>query len=82
MNTGHRRHRLEADEKLILAESLGKLADDEREIVMLHALSGFKHREIAEYMNLPLATVLSKYRRAVKKLKKALCEGGKSNEKQ
>lgn len=73
---------LAADEKLILAESLGKLSDNEREIVMLHALSGFKHREIAEYMNLPLATVLSKYSRAVKKLKKALCEGGTSCEKQ
>ena len=73
---------LTADEKLILAEALGKLADDEREIVLLHVLSGFKHREISDYMNLPLATVLSKYSRAVKKLKKALCEGGKNYEKQ
>jgi RNA polymerase sigma-70 factor (ECF subfamily) len=39
---------------------------------MLHAVSGLKHREIAEIYNMPLATVLSKYNRSIKKLQKAL----------
>ena len=45
------------------------LSEEERQIVMLHAVAGFKHREIAATLDLPLATVLSKYNRALKKLK-------------
>lgn len=67
---------LSNEEKIVLAESLSALTDEERKIVLLHALAGFKHREISEHLSLPLATVLSKYHRAIKKLKKALSEGG------
>ena len=38
-------------------------------MVLLHAVTGLKHREIAQLMEMPLATVLSKYHRALKKLK-------------
>jgi RNA polymerase sigma-70 factor (ECF subfamily) len=48
------------------------LSDTERQIVVLHAVSGFKHREIAAHLGLPLATVLSKYYRAIKKMKAIL----------
>ncbi len=48
---------------------LSTLNESEREIVVLHAVSGLKHREIAAVLNMPLATVLSKYNRAIKKLK-------------
>jgi len=48
---------------------LSHLSDEEREIVVLHAVSGFKHREIADMMGLSLGTVLSKYNRAIKKLR-------------
>lgn len=57
-----------AEEKLLLRQCLEKLSDNEREIVVLHAVSGLKHREIAAIMSLPLSTVLSKYSRAIKKL--------------
>ena len=50
-------------------ELMEALNDDERQIIMLHAVCGFKHREIAELLNKPLSTVLSKYRRGLKKLK-------------
>ncbi len=69
------------EDKYILKECLLSLSDEEREIVTLHAVSGFRHREIAEMMGLPLATVLSKYARAIKKLKKLLTAGGFENEK-
>ena len=36
---------------------------------MLHAAAGMKHREIAVLLEMPLATVLSKYHRAIKKLR-------------
>jgi len=40
--------------------------------LILHAVTGLKHREIAEMMGMPLATVLSKYARSLKKLKAQL----------
>ena len=57
---------------MILRETLGTLEGEERQIILLHALSGLKHREIASLMTLPLSTVLSKYSRGLKKLKKRL----------
>ncbi len=64
------------EDRLVLMASLQTLSDEERQVVTLHALSGLKHREIASLMGLPLSTVLSKYHRALKKLKRALREGG------
>lgn len=55
-------------DKLVLEAALSILKEEEREIVLLHASAGMKHREIAANLQMPLATVLSKYNRAVKKL--------------
>ena len=63
-------------EKITLRECLQTLTKEEREIVMLHATSGFKHREIADITGKSLAFVLSKYNRAIKKLKAAMKIGG------
>ncbi len=60
------------EDKLVLRACMEILTDEEREIVVLHAVSGFKHREIAYILDMALSTVLSKYNRAVKKLKKQL----------
>ena len=60
------------DDKLFVAQYLAKLGEEERTIVVLHAMTGLKHREIAKHLNLPLATVLSKYHRAIKKLKQII----------
>ncbi|MDE6108593.1 MAG: helix-turn-helix domain-containing protein, partial [Oscillospiraceae bacterium] len=43
--------------------------EEERQIILLHAVSGLKHREIAELLEKPLSTVLSKYNRGLKKMK-------------
>jgi RNA polymerase sigma-70 factor (ECF subfamily) len=45
------------------------LNQEDRTIVIMHALSGLKHREISSILNMPLSTVLSKYNRSIKKLK-------------
>lgn len=50
------------------------LKADEAQIIMLHVVSGFKHREIAEIMDKPLGTVLWSYNNSLKKLKKILKE--------
>ena len=57
--------------------ALKALGDEERQIVLLHAVSGMKHRELSELLELPLSTVLSKYARALAKLKKALTSHSK-----
>lgn len=69
------REGMTAEERLLVAECLTKLTDEERQIVVLHAVAGFKHRETAELLGLPLPTVLSKYNRALKKLKALLWKG-------
>jgi RNA polymerase sigma factor (sigma-70 family) len=48
------------------------LAEDEFNIVMMYAIGEYKHKEIAEFLHLPLGTVTWKYANALKKLKKAL----------
>ena len=57
---------------MILKACMEQLSDEERQIITLHAVSGFRHREIAAITELPLSTVLSKYHRAVKRLRKQL----------
>lgn len=57
------------DDRLVITECMKLLTDEERQIVALHAVAGFKHRETAKLLELPLSTVLSKYNRAIKKLK-------------
>ena len=59
---------LDADERALLQGALASLTDEERRIVLLHAVTGLKHREIAALLELPLPTVLSKYHRALKKM--------------
>ena len=57
------------EDRLLLETALRRLAEEERQIVMLHAVAGLKHREIASLLDLALPTVLSKYHRALKKLR-------------
>ncbi len=60
---------MNTDERLLLAWCMEALSPQDRQIVVLHAVAGFKHRQIAELLDLGLATVLSKYHRSIKKLK-------------
>lgn len=62
------------EDRMVLQAILGELKDEERYIVVLHSLTGLKHREIATLLELPLSTVLSKYNRAIKKLRNILKE--------
>lgn len=66
----------DATDRLVLEMTMKALQKEEREIVILHAVNGYKHREIADMLDMPLSTVLSKYRRALHKLRVILEEGG------
>ncbi len=61
-----------SEDRIVLSAALTKISEEETQIVILHAVGGMKHREIAEWLGMPLATVLSKYHRAIKKLQKIL----------
>lgn len=62
----------DTEDRMVLETAFRCLSDEDLRIVVLHAVSGLKHREIAELMQLPLATILSKYNRALKKLRENL----------
>lgn len=65
-----------SDDRLMLYDALRMLGDEERQTVILHTVSGLRHREIAAVMGVPLPTVTSRYSRAVKKLRNYLMRGG------
>ena len=64
----------DSEDRLVLQSALKILSSEETEIILLHAISGFTHREIAKSLEMNLSTVLSKYHRGLKKLKKYLIE--------
>lgn len=64
------------EDRLVLQSALKILGEEEREIILLHAISGFTHLELSKSLDMPLSTVLSKYHRGLKKLRKHLQEKG------
>lgn len=56
----------------LLEQAFRVLSDEERQIVVLHLVTGCRHRETARILQLPLGTVLWKYRASLKKLQEAL----------
>lgn len=56
------------EDRLVLETAFRVLSETECQIVILHAVSGLKHREIAKLLEIPLSTVLSRYHRGIKKL--------------
>ena len=62
----------ETENHMVLDKVLRLLTDSERQIVMLHALSGLKHREIADLLGIPQATAISRYNRALAKLRNSM----------
>ena len=63
-----------AEESGVFEALQSALDEEERQIVVLHVLWGYKHREIANFLNVPVGTVTSKYKRAVGKIKQYLKE--------
>lgn len=65
------------DHKLDLHKILNScLKDEERQIVLLHLVYGYKNKEIAKILDIPMGTILWKYNIALKKLKENLKEAG------
>lgn len=64
-------------DQIILRRVLRNLSDEERQIVILHSISGLKFKEIAYVLEIPLSTTISKYHRSLSKLRRILKEEAK-----
>ncbi len=62
------------EDKVVLSRVMSLLKEEDRQIVILHVVAGMKHKEIAKLMGMKLSTVLSRYNRALTKLREALEE--------
>lgn len=62
------------DDKIFVKYLLDKLTSEERQIVVLHVVDGFRFHEIAKMLDLKLSTTLSKYHRAIKRIKEIVKE--------
>lgn len=61
-------------DRQILKTAMTKLTERERTVVLMHAVAGYKHREIAEILELTQSNTLWIYHNSLKKLKVALQE--------
>ena len=57
------------DDAEVLQTALGRLTAEDREIVDLKVYAGLTFREIADVLAMPLATVATRYRRALESLR-------------
>lgn len=71
---------LPIEDQWLLQSLLDALSEEERQIVLLHTVSGFKHREISRFLGISLSSVLSKYHRAIKKLRNSIAGGEEKNQ--
>lgn len=60
------------EDRVVLETAFQILSKEECQIIVLHAVSGMKHREIGTLLGRPVSTILSKYNRAMKKLRNQL----------
>lgn len=65
-----------ADLREALSAALDTLTEDQRQVVVLHEIEGWKHREIAEMLGLPAGTVRSHLHYARKQLRKEMTQRG------
>ena len=63
------------EDRIDLDRALEKLTTEERQLIALHINCGFKFREIAEIMTIPLGTAMWRYHKAIKRLRDILNGG-------
>lgn len=58
-----------------LVRAMARLPEEQRQVLLLNALEGFSYREMAEALDIPLGTVMSRLARGRERLR-VLLEGG------
>ena len=64
---------LQSADQQILRKALDELPVEFREVVVLRDLEGFSYKEIADIVNIPAGTVMSRLARARERLRQLLC---------
>jgi RNA polymerase sigma-70 factor (ECF subfamily) len=67
---------LDRIELLELAQQIGRLSYDQREVLLLAAVEELRYEEIASILSVPIGTVMSRLSRARDKLRQLLAEPG------
>lgn len=62
------------ENRMVLEKMFEILSLEDRNIIIMHDVSGLKHREIAEIMGMPLGTVMTRYNRGIRRLQKEFAE--------
>ena len=62
------------ENRMVLEKMFEVLSLEDRNIIIMHDVSGLKHREIADMMDMPLGTVITRYNRGIRKLQKEFAE--------
>lgn len=62
------------DNRMVLEKMFEILPLEDRNLIIMHEISGLKHKEIAEILGMPLGTVLARYHRGIRKLQKEFSE--------
>ena len=62
------------DNRMALEKMFELLSKEDRDLIIMHDVSGLKHREISELTGMPLGTVLARYNRAIRKLQNGFGE--------
>lgn len=62
------------DDRMALEKMFETLSAADRNLIIMHDISGLKHREIAKLLDMPLGTVLARYNRGIRKLQKEFGE--------
>lgn len=65
---------IDLEHRDIIEKALNALDNTERNIVIMHTISGLSHREIADITQKPIGTITWIYAKAVKKMKMTLKE--------
>lgn len=60
----------DVENRLLLETMFSELSHEDREIIILHDVSGMKFKEIALIIDKPMGTVLARYNRNIRKLQK------------
>ena len=60
----------DVDNRILLETMFSELSPEDREIIIMHDVSGMKFKEIALVADKPIGTVLARYNRSIRKLQK------------
>lgn len=58
------------DNRIMIEQLFRHIQTEDRNIIIMHVIMGLKHKEIADILGKPVATVLTRYHRTMKRLKK------------